>query len=67
MLRENAIMKSMLFSVMAQDIILSSSTYDMDMSAESGERMLRDLFAKADYYDTLLIEKYKCLPKLIES
>jgi serine protease Do len=67
MLRENANLKSMLFSVSAQDIILSSSTYDTDMTTESGEKMLKELFAKADYYDTLLIEKYNCIPKLIES
>jgi serine protease Do len=66
MLRENAHLKSMLFSVSAQDIILSSYTYNMDLSIESGEKMLKELFLKADFYDTLLIEIYKCIPRLIE-
>ena len=60
-------MKSMLFSVAQQDIILSSLAYDMDMTAESSESMLKELFSKSDYYDNILIEKYGCTPKLEES
>lgn len=67
LLRENYQLKRMLFSVSNQDIILSSLTYDMDMTAESGEKMFKELFQKADYYDDLLIEQYGCLPKLEEN
>jgi serine protease Do len=67
LLRENYHMKSMLFSVSQQDIILTSLTYDMDMTAQSGEKMLKELMTKADYYDNLLIEQFGCLPKLEES
>ncbi len=67
LLRENYGMKSMLFSVSQQDIVLSSLTYDLDMTVESGERMLRELMVKADHYDNLLLEQYGCTPKLEES
>jgi serine protease Do len=67
LLRENHSLKSMLFSVSQQDIVLTSLSYDMDISPESGERMLKSLFEKADYYDTLLIEKFGCEPRLEEN
>ncbi|MCC7030101.1 MAG: trypsin-like peptidase domain-containing protein [Chitinophagaceae bacterium] len=67
LLRENYNLKSMLFSVSQHDIVLSSLTYDMDMTVESGERMLKELMMKADYYDNILIEQFGCSPKLEES
>lgn len=67
LLRENLAMKSMLFSVSQHDIVLSSLSYDMDITMESGERMLKELFQKADYYDNFLIEKYGCEPRLEEN
>lgn len=67
LLRENFMLKSMLFSVSQQDIVLSSLSYDMDITLESAERMLRELFQKSDYYDNMLIEKYGCERRLEES
>jgi serine protease Do len=67
LLRENYNMKSMLFSVTQHDIVLTSLTYDMDMTIESGENMLKELMKKADYYDNVLIEQYACTPKLEET
>ena len=66
-MRENYNMKSMLFSVTQHDIVLTSLTYDMDMTIESGENMLKELMKKADYYDNVLIEQYACTPKLEET
>lgn len=60
-------MKSMLFSVSPHDIVLTILTYDMDISVESGELMLKQLMEKADYYYNVLIEQYGCAPKLEES
>jgi serine protease Do len=40
--------------------------YDVEMTVESGLPLFEKLFKKADYYDTLLIEKYGCLPILEE-
>jgi serine protease Do len=57
----------MLFSVSQHDIVLSSLTYDMDMTVESGERILKELMQKADYYDNILIEQYGCTAKLEEN
>lgn len=67
LLRENFRMKSMLFSVAEHEVVLSSLTYDMDMTAETGEKMLRELMQKADYYDNFLIEQMGCERKLEEN
>lgn len=67
LLRENSRMKSTLFSVDGNEVVLSSLTFDMDISADSGERMLRELMQKADYYDNYLIEKMACMPRLEEN
>lgn len=67
LLRENTKMKSMLFSVNQQDIILSSLTYDMDMSLEAGEQMFNALFKKADFYDNVLLSDYGCQARLEEN
>lgn len=66
LLKENNNMHSMLFSLHGDNIVLSSLLYDLDVTVESGEAMFRDHFQRADYYDTLLMEQYQCLPILEE-
>jgi serine protease Do len=66
LLQRNYDMRSMLFSLHGENIVLSSLVYDLDMTPEVGEHMYRDLFQKADHYDTLLIEQYGCEPILEE-
>ncbi|HXS36421.1 MAG TPA: trypsin-like peptidase domain-containing protein [Flavipsychrobacter sp.] len=66
LLKENFKLKSKLFSLHGENIVLSSLIYDLDLSVESGETTFRELFEQADYYDTLLVEKYNCQPILEE-
>ncbi len=67
LLAENYAMQGKLFSIQGENIVLSSMLYDLELSVESGESMFRDLFDRADYYDTLLIEQFGCQPILEES
>lgn len=53
-------------SCVSQNIVLSGVMYDLDMTKESGTKLLRKLFSKADEYDNLLIEKFGCMPRLEE-
>jgi serine protease Do len=54
------------FSLHGDTIVLSSLIYDLDMTADSGESMFKQLFRKADYYDSVLANKYHCQPILEE-
>jgi len=67
LLRENYRTQAKLFSLKDDSIVLSSLLYDLELTVESGEAMFKDLFKGADFYDTLLIEQYGCLPILEES
>ena len=66
LLKENYHMRSKLFSLQGDNIVLSSLIYDMELSVENGTPLFDDLFRKADFYDTLLIEQYGCQPILEE-
>jgi serine protease Do len=67
LLKENYRLRGKLFSIHNENIALSSLIYDIDITPETGEPIFRDLFEKADYYDTYLIEQYNCLPILEEA
>lgn len=67
LLRENYSMHGKLFSVQGDNIVLSSLLYDLELTVESGVEMFRDLFRRADFYDTQLLEEYGCRPILEES
>ncbi len=66
MLEENYKMESLVLSCVKQNIVLSCIMYDMDMTKEAGVEMLRDLFQKAEYYDTLLEKEFGCQELLEE-
>jgi serine protease Do len=66
LLKENCTLKGMLFSTNGENIVLSSLVNDVDLTAESGELLFKNLFEKADYYDNLLMEQYGCRPILEE-
>ncbi len=53
-------------SCVSQNIVLSAVMYDLDMTKESGMKLLQKLFRKADEYDNLLIQKFACMPRLEE-
>lgn len=56
----------LVLSCVSQNIVLSGVLYDLDMTRESGTKMFKLLFKKADEYDNLLIEKFGCVPRLEE-
>ncbi len=67
MLRENYDLHGKLFSLQGDNIVLSSLIYDPELTPESGEAMFKDLFQRADFYDSQLIEQFGCQPILEES
>jgi serine protease Do len=66
LLRENFHLKGKFFSLHEGNVVLSSLIYDLDINLETGEQMFRDLFNKADHYDSVLIDQFACPPILEE-
>lgn len=66
LLRENYKNGELTISCVNQNIVLSAVIYDLDMTRESGSKLLQKLFKKADEYDNILIEEYGCMPRLEE-
>ena len=58
LLRENYRNEGVTLSVKGQDIILSLLIYDRYLKDEIAEKLLQNLFEKADYYDNILVEQY---------
>jgi serine protease Do len=58
LLRENATLESLTFSVDRQNIVIGTIMYDEDLNEETGKIVLDELFKKADHYDHLLSEQY---------
>ncbi len=63
LLRENFDLEGIMFSVFKQNIVLSSLIFDQYLTYETGLETFKNLFSKADYYDTLLVEKYGAIPR----
>ncbi len=66
LLQENHELDGLVLSCVRQNIVLSCIMYDLDMTKENGIEMFRNLFQKADYYDSLLEKEYGCLELLEE-
>lgn len=66
LLQENFSLDGLVLSCVKQNIVLSCIMYDLDMTKENGIDMFRDLFQKADFYDTLLEKEYGCQELLEE-
>ena len=66
LLQENFSLDGLVLSCVKQNIVLSCIMYDLDMTKETGIDMFRDLFQKADFYDTLLEKEYGCQELLEE-
>jgi serine protease Do len=67
LLRENKKMKYTLFSVHGNDIVIGSVFYETDIERSIGKKIFKSVFEEADKYQKLLIEKYNCRPRLLES
>ena len=57
LLRENYTLQGMSLSIHDQDIVLTMLTYDRYFHREIALQMFDTLFAKADQYDNILVEK----------
>ncbi|MEO8582756.1 MAG: serine protease, partial [Flavitalea sp.] len=66
LLEENHSLDGLVLSCVSQNIVLSGVIYDLDFTKETGLKLFKALFKKADSYDNLLINKYECLPRLEE-
>ncbi|MBC7552486.1 MAG: trypsin-like peptidase domain-containing protein [Taibaiella sp.] len=60
LLKENFKMNKMFFSLSKDSIVLSSLTYDLGITAETGLGLFRELMERADYYDEILITRFGC-------
>lgn len=58
MLQQNFISEGVSFSVRGQNIILSLFIFDRYLNEDTGFKLFKELFEKADYYDNILVEKY---------
>jgi serine protease Do len=58
LLRQNNEIEGFCFSIKDQDIILSLLIYDQYLNQETGVKLFKELFEKADYYDNILVESY---------
>lgn len=61
LLRQNYQLKGLTFSIKDQDIVLSLLIFDRHLNLETGSRLFRHLFERADYFDNLLVEEYGAL------
>ena len=66
LLKENYTLRGKLFSLQGDNIVLSALIYDPELTVAGGAAILKDLFERADYYDTLLMDQYGCRPILEE-
>jgi len=67
LLSENDQLEHMHFSVKGREVVLNSVYYDLDFSVKKGELVFKDVFTKADKYDRMLIDDFKCGRRLEEA
>lgn len=58
LLRQNHTIENMGLSINKQNIILSLLIYDRYLNEETGQKLFKDLFDKADHYDDILVDQY---------
>jgi serine protease Do len=66
LLRENYQNEALTLSVHDQDIVLSLLIYDRYLNEETGQKMLKTLFEKADHYDDILVNDFGATWKIDE-
>ncbi|MCS7028356.1 MAG: trypsin-like peptidase domain-containing protein [Bacteroidia bacterium] len=66
LLRENDKLEGLSLSINKQNIVLSVIIYEQDFNYNYALKVFKDLFLKADYYDTILIEQFGALPRIEE-
>jgi serine protease Do len=66
LLKENYNSNGLVLSCAKENVILSMVVYDLDLTPEAGVKSFKNLFQKADTYDDLLKNQYKCLDRVEE-
>lgn len=58
LLEQNYQIEGLNFSVKNEDVVLSLLIYDRYLNANTGEKLFKHLFERADHYDNILVEEY---------
>jgi serine protease Do len=58
LLRQNFDMENLSFSVKGQEIVLSLMIFDRYLNIDTGLKLFKYLFEKADFFDDILVENY---------
>lgn len=58
MLQQNDTLEGLSFSVRDHDVVLSLLIFDQYLDKDSGKKLIRNLFEKADIYDNILVEEF---------
>lgn len=67
LLRQNAQLNRVAFSLIGQDIVLSATIYDYFLHKTTIGELFDNLFQKADYFDNILIETFGAIPNMVEN
>lgn len=63
LLRQNYEIEGLTFSIKENDIVLSLLIYDRYLNMDTGTKLFKFLFQKADDYDNILVEQYGAIWK----
>lgn len=66
LLRENNTLQGMYFSILGENIVLSSVVHNLDLNIVNGTTLFQSLFDNADRYDEILMKDYGCEPILLD-
>lgn len=58
LLEQNYRIEGLNFSVKGRDVVLSLLIYDRYLNVNTGAKLFKHLFERADYYDNVLVEEY---------
>ena len=64
LLQQNYELNSLSFSVRENSILLSLIIHEEYLNIDTAISLFKYLFLKADYYDDILINEFKALPKM---
>ena len=63
LLKQNYEIEGLTFSIKENDIVLSLLIYDRYLNMDTGMKLFKYLFERADYYDNILVEEYGAIWK----
>jgi serine protease Do len=66
LLKENFNLENAVLSIKGQFVLLTSIIFDYYLEPESGMKIFKNLFEKADYYDDYIIDNFNASPGILE-